>query len=343
VTCLPPRPGLSIMNGRPMDSGCDASPCVAWSPLVIERRTPIVAGQFYPASEQECREDVQACLAEAEATNVEAPDAEPGLPAVLVGGIVPHAGWICSGAVAAQVMQALCRQGGIQTFVVFGAAHRLAVTRAALWGPSPWESPLGEIEIDRELASAVGSACPDVEESLRAHELEHSIEVQLPFIQHLAPGAMLMPILVPPTAPGPRIGTMVAEQVRDLGRRVVFVGSTDLTHYGPRYSFTPKGAGESGLTWARQVNDRRMIDLICRLDADAVVPEAKRNQNACGAGAIAATIAACRRAGASRGVLLRHTTSEEVLRDRGGRMGDAVGYAGIVFARDPGRAPEVMG
>lgn len=313
-------------------------------------RQPAVAGHFYPSSDEGCRAEVQAYLSEFTSSARESPTGDPdvGTQAAelraaldagteqLVGGIVPHAGWICSGAVAAEVLRELTRRPGIETFVMFGAAHRLASDMAALYGQGTWATPLGEIAIDEDLASAVLSASSDIQENESPHAIEHSIEVQLPFVQHLAPGARLLPILVPHMAAGPAIGLAVAEQARLLRREVVFVGSTDLTHYGPRYGFAPKGRGPGGLSWAKNVNDRRMIELVCRMEADQVARQAREHQNACGAGAVAATLAACRRCGATRGVLLRHTTSKEVLAGRYGDMTDAVGYAGIVFSRPVG-------
>ena len=115
----------------------------------------------------------------------------------------------------------------------------------------------------------------------------------MPIIQHLAPEAKLLPVIVPPSASAPAVGEAVAEQVEALGRKAVFLGSTDLTHYGPRYRFTPMGSGPEALRWAKEVNDRRVLDLVVGLQADKVVPEAIENHNACGSGAVAATIRAC--------------------------------------------------
>lgn len=306
----------------------------------MSHRTPAVAGQFYPSAPQACRAEVEACLAAGAAAPSGADESLATLRAALtegseelIGGVVPHAGWICSGAIAGAVLRELARRPLLETFVVFGAAHRLSGETAALYGHGAWSTPLGDVAIDEDLASAVLSALPDVCENEEPHAIEHSIEVQLPFLQHLKPDARLLPILVPHTAPGPAIGMAVAEQARLLQREVVFVGSTDLTHYGPRYGFTPKGAGEAGLAWAKNVNDRAFIELVCAMQADRVAAEARRNQSACGGGAVAATIAACRRSGATRGVLLQHATSSEVLAGRYGKMSDAVGYAGVVFAR----------
>lgn len=290
-------------------------------------RTPIVSGQFYPDSEPKCRAEIEGYL------SVARPPAD--LPTGgLIGGIVPHAGWMCSGAVAAEVMAALFGgRANIETVVIFGAAHRHLSGKAALFSRGEWASPLGNVEIDEPFAQSLLAACSHIEANPDAHRLEHSIEVQVPFVKHICPGARLLPIIVPARAPATAIGQAVAKCVMLLNRHVIFLGSTDLTHYGPRYGFAPKGAGAEGLEWAKAKNDRRLIELICGMQADQVVSEAQKHQNACGPGAVAATIAACRELGATRGILLRHTTSAEVLQDRYGRMDDAVGYAGILFAR----------
>ena len=90
----------------------------------------------------------------------------------------------------------------------------------------------------------------------------------MPFVQVLAPQAKLLPVMVPPMARADEVGQMVAGQARAMGRKVAFVGSTDLTHYGPRYQFTPMGVGPKGLKWAKEVNDQRMIELMMALEAD---------------------------------------------------------------------------
>jgi len=288
-------------------------------------RTPAVAGQFYPQSHQQCEAEVEELLSAPEAGG------RPAIAGTAVGGIVPHAGWVCSGAVAGEVLRVLLGDAGVETAVVFGAVHRHGVRQACVVPDGTWSTPLGDVPIDEELAAAVADTGGLIAADADAHAREHSIEVQVPLIRHLAPSIRLLPVLVPPGEAAPEVGRAVAEKVRQLGRRSIFVGSTDLTHYGPRYGFTPRGFGPEGLAWAKDVNDRRMIDLILNLRAGEVVPESQRHHNACGAGAVAACIAASREAGATRAEVLRHTTSNEVLRDRYGEMTDAVGYVGIVF------------
>lgn len=285
----------------------------------------MVAGQFYPASEAECREAVELCLGAASR-------GDAGVTGECIGGIVPHAGWICSGMVAAKVLAALAGGPGVETFVIFGAAHRRRAERAAVYAEGAWATPLGEIGIDEPLAAAVLAGGGNLaEDDPAAHASEHSIEVQVPLIQFLAPQAKLLPIIVPPMASAPQLGQRVAVEARGLSRRAVFVGSTDLTHYGPRYGYTPQGIGAKALAWAKDVNDRRLIDTVLSLKVDEVLPVARRHQNACGPGAVAAAMAAAMAAGANRATLLQHTNSYETLHEAWGEMDDAVGYAGIVF------------
>ncbi len=291
----------------------------------MSSREPAVAGTFYPSDAPKCREQAEHYLSmvvggEAMGTGG------------LVGGLVPHAGWVCSGAVAAEVMRQFSSRD-IDTFVVFGAVHhRGCGDRAAAWVAGSWQTPLGEMAVDEELAREIVQRSPLVIENPQAHSLEHSIEVELPFLQILVPEAKLCPVMVPPTRAAHEVGRVVAEAAATLDRKVAFLGSTDLTHYGPRYHFTPMGVGIEGTEWAKDVNDRRFIDLVLSLQAEQVVEEAAEHRNACGSGAVAATIAACQAHGAKNAKLLRHTNSHEVLRHLEGAPQDSVGYAGILFS-----------
>jgi AmmeMemoRadiSam system protein B len=113
-------------------------------------------------------------------------------------------------------------------------------------------------------------------------------------------------------------------------RRAVFLASSDLTHYGPDYGFAPGGVGMHGLEWARQ-NDRRLLDRIEKFDVDGIVAEVATRMNACGGGAIAAMLAACREYGGGSATVLRHANSYETLRDVAPQRPDnAVGYAAVV-------------
>jgi AmmeMemoRadiSam system protein B len=293
--------------------------------LKMQTRKPIVAGQFYPGQHYSCVDDINECL--------DAGTLGESLPETIVAGIVPHAGWTFSGSLAALVFAAIKQQHEkVHTFIIFGAAHSYFGASPAVYGGGIWETPLGEVAIDEELADAVLSVGPAGSDP-NAHLSEHSIEVQVPFIQYLFAGAKILPILVPPTEQAVALGTGVGEIVsRNEQKKIVCIGSTDLTHYGPRYGFVPMGTGKKALQWAQDVNDRKFIDLALKLKPEDLLTNAAKNCNACGPGAAAATVAAAKKLGSARGLLLAQTSSNEImLRKMGTTSTDAVGYAAIVF------------
>jgi AmmeMemoRadiSam system protein B len=291
----------------------------------MQTRNPIVAGQFYPGRQRLCLDEVNQCLEQ------KAPG--ESLPETIVAGIVPHAGWTFSGTPAALVFSAVKQQHQkVDTFVIFGAAHGYFGSSPAVYDKGAWSTPLGEIAVDENLAGAVldtGTAVANP----GAHSSEHSIEVQVPFIQHLFADAKILPILVPPTEQATDLGQALGRIIAaDSEKKSVCIGSTDLTHYGPRYGFTPVGAGPDAFKWAEQVNDREFIDLALKLDAEGMLASAAENHNACGAGAAAAAVAAAKKLGKQSGLLLAHTNSNQVMLERmGASSTDSVGYAAIVF------------
>jgi hypothetical protein len=290
----------------------------------MQIRKPVVAGQFYPQDRETCLAEIRACLP------AEVPQA--GLPQPLVGGLVPHAGWTFSGALAALVFAAVkFRRHTVGTFVICGAAHGYFGALPVLDGSDAWDTPLGTIPIDAALREALHDSRTAIVDT-SSHRHEHSIEVQVPFLQHLFPEARLAPIIVPANNSALKLGAALAEQMQASGATIIVLGSTDLTHYGPRYGFTPMGIGSEALHWARAVNDRQFTDLAVALEPERLLANALENGNACGPGAAAAAVATARKLGVPKGVLLAHTTSNDVmLREMGTASRDSVGYAAIVF------------
>lgn len=278
------------------------------------------AGSFYPFDKGSCHRKIEECLGDYYSS------AEPEHP---VCGIVPHAGWVFSGPTAAKVFKAAQEKSTPETFLIFGAVHVHGVKKPAMFAKGAWETPCGTMAIDEEMAERIIDHMPEhVATDASVHMTEHSIEVQIPFIQYLFPEAQIVPIMVPPDKQaivlGQKIGKMIAEQ----DKQVFVLGSTDLTHYGPSFWYTPYGAGEEALASMKD-NDRHMIELVIQMNAEDVITEAEQHRNACGSGAIAATVAAAKVLGAKRGYLLEHTTSQDVMPER--RATDFVGYAGIIF------------
>ncbi len=281
-------------------------------------RPAAFAGRFYPGHPESCARMVDELL-----RGVSAP---PG-----PGAIVPHAGWVYSGATAALGLTAVA---GTQpeTVVIFGAVHVPDANQASIYPGGSWLTPIGPVPVDEELASDLAKP-PLVVASPASHRHEHSIEVQLPFLLRLMPGVRIVPIMVRPGPSAIEVGQWCAAEASASGKKVAFVASTDLTHYGPAFGFEPHGCGATGVQWAKTVNDRRLIERIQAMDADGVLDEAEANRSACGGGAIAALIAAMGVIGATRYEELRHTCSAEV--ETGVRFAadaeNSVGYESGVF------------
>ena len=291
----------------------------------MQARKPAVAGQFYESGADACRAEIQAALA--------ASPLEQDIPSRIVAGIVPHAGWVFSGDLAAMVFSAIkqaCER--VDTFVIFGAAHRYMGASPIVYDKGSWLTPLGEIAIDEQLAAAIvetGSASAD----MPGHAGEHSIEVQVPFIQHLFEQAQIVPIIVPPNRAGAQLGECVARVIGEQSEKtIVCIASTDLTHYGPRYGFYPQGAGPDGLKWATEVNDAEFIDLALKMEPEKLLECALENGSACGPGAAAAAVAAAKKLGKAQGLLLGHTDSNEIMQRKFHQSSqESVGYAAIVY------------
>jgi AmmeMemoRadiSam system protein B len=292
-------------------------------------RPPAVAGTFYPA-------DAGACLAQARAF-VEQANLGPVAmeKKTWIGGVVPHAGWICSGAIAGQTIAALAVASAarpVDLVVVFGAVHTPEpLDVAALDDHTRWDVPGGGVDVPAELERRLAESSANlfyVDELF--HRREHAVEVELPLIRVAWPHAAVLPVEVPVVDMAERIGMATARAVQRANMTAVYLASSDLTHYGPAYRFVPAGVGLGALDWARG-NDRRLLDLVVGLQVDRIVPEVRSRMNACGGGAIAAMLAACRAHGATAGKVLRHANSYETLAGVANQGPEnAVGYASVV-------------
>jgi len=284
-------------------------------------RSPAVAGRFYPADQRQCQAEVKSYL------YLPSPDAEKKW----FGAVVPHAGWICSGAVAGRAIATLAAQGKVDVVVIFGAVHTpIPIAYAALDSHSDWALPGGAAHVSAELQERLVQKGSLFTVDARMHSREHAIEVVVPIVQEAFHNIPIVPIEVPCLDVAELIGRKTAQAVVESSLRAVYLASSDLTHYGPNYGFTPAGVGAAAMEWTKE-NDRHLLRLISSLSADRIVPEVNHRYNACGAGAIAAMLAACKACGATTGKVLWHTNSYETLsRVAPQPPHNAVGYAAVV-------------
>jgi len=275
------------------------------------------AGSWYPGEESDCRQVIE----EFQKTTAPCPQSDKPM----VGGIVPHAGWYYSGRIAFHVIKCLKSNTMPDTIVLFGK-HLSPGSSNYMMKEGGWATPLGILDIDDDLGEKLASEFRFTIETPRRYEQDNTIELQLPFIKYFFPNVKILPVGVPPDLASLAIGERVVEIAKSMGKRVLVLGSTDLTHYGQNYGYAPKGTGKAAVDWVKNENDRRVVDLILKIDPEGVINESLKNKNACCAGAVGAALSAMKKLGAAKGEKLYYATSYDTQPDT-----SFVGYVGVVF------------
>ncbi|AEF85122.1 protein of unknown function DUF52 [Treponema primitia ZAS-2] len=224
----------------------------------------------------------------------------PSAPAA----VAPHAGWFYSGAIAARAVLSLDRDA--ETVAIIGG-HLPAGMPPLIAQEDALETPLGELPVDREFALALGRAL----DCRGDRYTDNTVEVLLPMVHYFFPRAQALWLRLPAEAASLEAGREIARIAKKIGRRVAVLGSTDLTHYGENYEFSPRGKGEQALAWVRGVNDRRFIEAVLSGDPRAVLERAEEERSACSAGAVLGAIGFAGESGAPKGELLAYGTSAD--------------------------------
>jgi len=278
-------------------------------------RRPAVAGYFYESNREDLIEQIEWSIKHE--IGPKAPQIPP-LGSNALGGVVPHAGYVYSGPVAAWIYSALAGYGRPNVVVIVGPNHYGVGAPVAIMRTCVWETPMGKVEVDKELAERIMSLYREVEHDPGAFSKEHSIEVQIPFIQYYFGDVKIVPIVMwRQTLTASRaLGKAIAEAVRDYGKRVYVLASSDFNHYEPHDVTVRK--------------DEIAISKILRLD-EAGLFEAisKFDISICGVGPIGSVVVAAKEAGYTNVALLKHATSG----DTSGYRDETVGYASIIFYR----------
>ena len=283
----------------------------------MDIRPAVFAGSWYPARAEACEQEIRAFLAGQ-------PDAHLAGQS-WVGGIVPHAGWYFSGGIACRVINLLKSRDPIDLVLIFGM-HLHPGSANRMMPAGAWQTPFGPLEVAADLAEHLRGRFTFQLETSRDFTQDNTIELQLPFIRRLLAPAKILAMGVPPTAAAMEIGKAAVDWCLAQGKKIRIIGSTDLTHYGTNYGFSPRGRGPSALDWVRGRNDRDMVDAFEAMSPQRVLEEALSNQNACCSGAAATAIAAAKQMGAVKARTVAYATSHDK------SPGDSfVGYAGVVF------------
>jgi len=267
-------------------------------------RKPAVAGRFYPDQPETLNRDLEGYLKPAIALRAKAEDA--------LGCVAPHAGYMYSGHVAGAVYHKLPPRS---SYIILCPNHYARGAPLATMSNGAWQTPLGEVPIDRALAKALLKACSLLADDPVAHSQEHSLEVQLPFLQHVVKEFSFVPVSVGVGGyPALELlGHCVAEVARAASKPVMIIASSDMNHYEP-----------DKIT---RIKDRKAIDKILALDPSGLFEVVHREAiSMCGYGPTVAMLTAAKDLGAKQAELVKYATSGDISGDRE----TVVGYAGVV-------------
>jgi AmmeMemoRadiSam system protein B len=267
-------------------------------------RLPAVAGRFYPSSPDELTTLVR---------KYSQPESE--IATQKVGGcLVPHAGYVYSGHVAGAVFSRIQLPKRI---LLLGVRHQPRGANAAINSSGAWRTPLGDASIDTELAAQISTACPILREDTVAHANEHSLEVQLPFLQVLAPGFTFVPVALGNVRFEDlvEIGAAIGKVLAASREETLLVTTSDLNHY------------EDDVT--TRTKDQKAIDRILAMDARGLSDICRDAQiSMCGLGPTVAMLTALSTIGSNKAELVRYATSGDI----SGERDAVVGYAGMTFS-----------
>jgi len=275
-------------------------------------RSPAVAGTFYAASREGVLEQLQWSYRHKLGPGA-SPELNQGGPRDIVALVAPHAGYMASGPVAAHAYYALAADGPVDTAVIVGPNHTGYGTAVSVWTSGAWSTPLGDARIDEERArSLIGGVIRSGES---AHIYEHSVEVQVPWLQHLY-GDSIRIVPVAMLSQDASTAHEVGEALARLEGNVVLIASTDFTHYEPQRTAEQK--------------DSDVVEAITGFDVEEMYRRlGLHSSTMCGYGPVGAVTRAAVIRGATRAQLLKYATSG----DTAGDYSRVVGYAAIAFRR----------
>jgi len=285
-------------------------------------RKAIVAGQFYESDFNELQEQIKQSF-----LHEKGPGALPikKREKNILGIIGPHAGYFFSGAGAAWSFKEIAESKFPDTYIMIGLSHSSFRSCVSL---QDWETPFGVVKVDKAFGERLVRNSRLKEDEF-AHSQEHSIEVQLPFLQYVNKDYLdklrIAPIIASPDLKYTNLAESIKKIIQDLKRKVCIIASSDFTHYGINYGYMP-------FTEDIKKNlynlDNKAIEFIKKLDAYHFLEYTERTgATICGKYPIAVTIDLCKMLGAKKARLLQYYTSGDIIND----YSSAVGYASIVF------------
>ena len=279
-------------------------------------RRPTQAGAFYEGDAEALKTQIENCFLQ-EFGPKKHPKVNKTGPRNVVGLVCPHAGYMFSGAVAANAYYELAQDGKPDTVVILGPNHTGYGSALALMNDGVWRTPLGDVEVDGATANQIVQETRLVDVDDVAHRFEHSIEVQLPFLQYLYGSEFkFVPLCfqMQDLSSAVEVGKALVEVLAN--KNAVVIASSDMTHYEPQGNAAAKDL--AALKAVEAMDEKRFYSII-----------ETQNVTACGYGPIAAVIAAAKGLGAKEAKLLCYKSSGDITGD----YSSVVGYAAVSFKK----------
>lgn len=271
------------------------------------------AGSWYAGTESALRETLKRFFEEDERGPKKVPEVNEAGPRNIIAIVSPHAGYTYSGAIAAHAYVELAFDGRPALFIVVGIDHRGAgVAPASIQVEGGWQTPLGLAKINSDVAKKILENSEKIQDSPRAHSYEHSLELQIPFLQYIFGEIEFVPIMISSgsLAVFQEVGSAIAKACQQ--ENVVLIASTDFTHFEPAES--------------AKAQDQKAINAILKLNEELLYKTVRSNGiSMCGYGSTSTVIRAARELGAKKAVLLKYGNSGEV----SGDYHSVVGYGAL--------------
>ncbi len=240
----------------------------------------------------------------------------------IIAGIVPHAGWAFCGSIIAEVLSSF--QRNLETIIVLGG-HNSPGGPIIEYSEDFWCLPSGDLVRDKGFSERVNESLSDDISIVSEKSLDNTVEVIMPLIAVLFPHVKWAAWRLPSDEKSIEFGKILASTAKETGRRIAVVGSTDLTHYGPNYGFTPRESLKSPIAWMKE-RDSRILKALAGFEGKKALELAADEHSACSAGAAVGAMTFARKLGCSNGQILSYSTSKEVY-----PSSSFVGYGSIIW------------
>jgi hypothetical protein len=282
----------------------------------LNLRQPAVAGSFYEGNSKSLNKQIEDCFLHKLGPG-KIPSVNPKRQNNIVGLVSPHAGYMYSGPVAANGFYNIALGGKPDTIIILGPNHRGFGEDISIMAEGKWKTPLGELEIDAEIAEDILKNSKTIKNDKKAHQYEHSIEVQLPFIQYVyGNNIKFVPICM--TRQDIDTDIEIAQSICSsvVDKNILIIASSDFTHYEPQeYA---ESVDKQAINAILEFSPKKLYDMIYH-----------QNLTMCGPGPITVMLIACETLGAKKAKLLKYATSGDV----SGVYGQVVGYASILIKK----------